>query len=253
MYGRIEKGVLSWSVPGAYGRSAGQSRINLSSRPYALLNGWMGSPSKDNDLALRDDQEEEGMGPKKKNHKTKCFTCSGQGHLARDCPSTRCHYCGRQGHIAKTCGMGQVGSKHPGQLFVFCDKLVDRDAEWSDSKDHAPDHTHSSAPAAPPPQDAGNCHPTAGIVTQSECFVRRFIVPLSRARPDFSPSDLTDGRLDVACRCAVGCVCVCVCACVRVYCACVYVYAYMHVCMGVSAAGADISCALCWPHAANTE
>jgi len=198
----------------------------------------MGSPAEDNHLALRDNQEEEG--PQKKNHKTKCFTCSGQGHLARDCPSTRCHYCGRKGHIAKTCPMGMVGSKHPGQLFVFCDKL-DQDAESSDSKDHVPDNTHSSAPAAPPSQDAekchaappsqdaGKCHPTAGIVTQSECFVRRFIVPLSRARPDFSLSDLADGRLDVACRYAVGCVCVCVC--VLCFCLCIYVYACMHACM----------------------
>ena len=106
------------------------------------------------------------MGPKKKNHQTKCFTCSRQGHLVGDCPSTRCHYCGRQSHIAKTCPMGKVGSKHPSQLFVFCDKL-DQDVGWSDSKDHVPNHTHSSAPAALPSQEAGKCHPTAGVVTQS--------------------------------------------------------------------------------------
>ena len=23
-----------------------------------------------------------------------CFTCGGEGHMARDCPNTRCHYCG---------------------------------------------------------------------------------------------------------------------------------------------------------------
>eukprot|EP00802_Teleaulax_amphioxeia_P007954 Tamp_07962.p1 GENE.Tamp_07962~~Tamp_07962.p1 ORF type:complete len:472 (-),score=79.53 Tamp_07962:347-1762(-) len=139
--------------------------------------------------------EAAGSGPRKR-AATKCFTCGGEGHMARDCTSTRCHYCGRQGHIAKTCPMGQAGCKHPDQLFVFCDKL--------DDVSQPPGRTSSLAPLAPPLQDCGSdAQGTTNSATaaDSNCFVRRFVVPLSRARPDFTLSDLVDGRLDVACRC----------------------------------------------------
>jgi hypothetical protein len=40
-------------------------------------------------------------GGKKRKAISKCYTCDGEGHMARDCPNTRCHYCGVMHALAR--------------------------------------------------------------------------------------------------------------------------------------------------------
>ena len=122
-----------------------------------------------------------------------CYTCQGEGHMARDCPRTRCHYCGRTGHIAKVCAMGRDGSKALESLFVFCDQLDDDTAAPFAAPGATPDSLSDAAP-----DDMPGPGPTFG-----RCFARRFIVPL-HALPDFDPASLVHGRFDVACRCVTS-------------------------------------------------
>ena len=112
---------------------------------------------------------------------------------------------GQAGHIAKTCGMGKPGSKHPMHLFVLCnqvDKAVSRiESQLSAEIVDAAATSVSSMlgeETGPVPESATGTD--SGETIQNECFVRRFIVPLSRARPDFHVSALVEGRLDVGCR-----------------------------------------------------
>ena len=71
-----------------------------------------------------------------------------------------CNFCGSTAHLMRGCSFGSSLARE--QQFLRCDKC----------------------PGAP----------------TSQCFVRRFVVPLHRARADFALDDLREGRIDLAAR-----------------------------------------------------
>ena len=71
-----------------------------------------------------------------------------------------CNFCGSTAHLMRGCTFGSSLARE--QQFLRCDKC----------------------PGAP----------------TSQCFVRRFVVPLHRARADFALDDLREGRIDLAAR-----------------------------------------------------
>ena len=75
-----------------------------------------------------------------------------------------CNFCGSTAHLMRGCTFGSSLARE--QQFLRCDKC----------------------PGAP----------------TSQCFVRRFVVPLHRARADFALDDLREGRIDLAARLVVA-------------------------------------------------
>ncbi|CAE8691094.1 unnamed protein product [Polarella glacialis] len=117
-------------------------------------------------LGLQWQRNQELKGPKPA---SPCYTCGSLEHLARDCTGTICHFCGCCGHLARLCTFGSSLSQL--DQFMFCSRAVS---------------------------------PPDGAVDSVDCFVRRFIIPLHAASPDFDPEHLTEGRVDVGCQCVTA-------------------------------------------------